>query len=162
MFRMKPGRRISLVIIGVLTVFVLLLLIPGEPTYQGQPASYWLDLWATHDLDRVGQSADAFEVIGTNAIPFLIRTLKTRPSPFEVKLSTWSEHHDLPDWLASRLPDEFVIQRRRIAAIDLISELGPKAQSAASALRRICEDSGEEADLKQAARRAIIEIGEKP
>ena len=159
---MKLGRHISLVIIGVLTVFVLQLLIPGEPTYQRQPASHWLELWTTYDLDKMNQSEEAFAAMGPSGVSFLIRSMETRPSQLDVKLSDWSEHHELPDWLASRLPDEFVIQRRRLAAVDLISELGTTAQSAASVLRHICNDSSEDPDLKKAARRAIVEIGEKP
>jgi hypothetical protein len=43
-----------------------------EPSYGEKPASFWLDSWHTN---TDGASA-AFKAMGTNAVPFLIKTLE--------------------------------------------------------------------------------------
>jgi len=81
----KP-RRILLVtlLIAVLGFVSWLLLRPDpEPTYQGKPLSYWLDGIGN---GRTLEATEAVRELGTNAIPTLLRLLKSRDSRLKLLL----------------------------------------------------------------------------
>jgi hypothetical protein len=91
--------RIILISLAVLLVGVLVLCLvqPKEPSYQGRKLSEWLRYYyeSGWDLDKfadVGASTRASEhavkEIGTNAIPALLRWLKTKASPIKIKLNS--------------------------------------------------------------------------
>jgi tetratricopeptide (TPR) repeat protein len=71
---------LALVVIGGI---VLLALPPREPSYQGKSLSYWL---SPENWGRA-ESSNAVRTMGTNAIPTLLRLLKSKDSALIEKVS---------------------------------------------------------------------------
>jgi len=76
MKKMPRLARASAMIILALALARSFRLSTPEPIYQGQPASYWLDSWGTN-IEAVDA---AFKAMGSNASPFLIKTLERKSS----------------------------------------------------------------------------------
>ncbi len=90
--RMGNKRRILLVtlLIAALGFFSWLLLRPDpEPTYQGKPLSYWCEQYSNGQL--LEQARIAIRTIGTNAIPTLLRMLKSKDSSLKLKLMQFAQ-----------------------------------------------------------------------
>jgi hypothetical protein len=88
---MSNKRRILLVslliaILGVISWLILRQHDP-EPVYNGKPLTYWLDslINRTSHPSQV-EAEKAVQKIGTNAIPTLLRLLRTRDSKFKLNL----------------------------------------------------------------------------
>ena len=130
-----------------------------ELRYQGKPASYWLDL--TDNAKEDWKPSDtAFEVMGGEAVPFLIKTLERRPTWLVRKISEFASKHNLPDWLERRLPNTYHWQLRRKMAAHYISKLGPVAEAAIPTLWRVLEDPNEDSEVKPPVRGALASMGE--
>jgi hypothetical protein len=99
-------RRIIFILLAVLllSVVVFCLLQPGEPSYQGRKLSDWLNddcgptatigikIMQTLPLERIQAARNAVCVMGTNAIPTLLKWAQARDSSLKTKLNTILDH----------------------------------------------------------------------
>ncbi|HZV35956.1 MAG TPA: HEAT repeat domain-containing protein [Verrucomicrobiae bacterium] len=113
-----------------------------EPTYQGKPLTYWLELLNTDDgrlVDPADNSAreaeHAVQAIGTNAIPTLLEMLQKKDSPLKsglIALST--KEHFLH---INIFPDSYY----HALAFDGFGALGTNGRQAVPALLKIFRSS---------------------
>jgi HEAT repeat protein len=136
----------------------------ANPTYEGKPASFWLDhIYARPDGMR--ETIQAFKAMGTNAVPFLIKTLERKPS----KLSELVDDQLYKDDLARHVPKDVVrilpsamrVEGRREHAAFLIKEIGPDAAAAIPVLMAILNDQTEGWRIVSEVRGALLAMGEK-
>jgi hypothetical protein len=85
--------RIIIILLAVLLtgVFVIYLVQPSEPSYQGRKLSAWLKGYYSYSLGWFGQhdkEDEALRQMGTNAIPFLMKMSKTEDSKFKQKFTS--------------------------------------------------------------------------
>ncbi len=82
----KKSRLVTaLVVAGLFGIFALIYLTRlREPVYDGQPVSYWVRGLGSKHVTHNAASNKAFHHIGTNALPVLIKMLRTKDS--KVKL----------------------------------------------------------------------------
>jgi hypothetical protein len=134
---MANKRRILIVTLLIAAVGFaswLILSQPGEPVYQGKPLSYWCEQYATNDLlhpndDSKKQAEIAIRAIGTNAIPTLLRWLKTgEDSKLKLKLLQLASKQHVVNirWKTAEV--------WHFEAIQGLLALGPLAKSALPAL----------------------------
>lgn len=136
-----------------------------ELSYQGKPASCWLDHFSS-PWEGTNLPLLAFQAMGSNAVPYLIRVLETKPSALGKKLDAElygisGRGQNLPERFKQRLPSAMRMEDRREHAAFILSELGPVAEAAIPALVRIIEDPNEGWRLTGEARRALFSMGEK-
>jgi len=76
-------------------LFVWFILPAREPVYQGEPLSFWLESYYKHPSDlAVGHATtNAIRQAGTNAIPTLLRLLRTRDSGIKTAVLHWFNGH---------------------------------------------------------------------
>jgi len=98
----RKTRRILLIgsLVTVLGTISWLVLRPHdpEPTYNGKPLSYWLDGFSPPNRNPSPREFDAdkaMQQIGTNALPTLLRLLKTRDSKFKINLIQFAQKQHL-------------------------------------------------------------------
>ncbi len=82
----------------VLTVFFTVLLLSilafvlsdsREPSYNGQPLTFWLDKLKWWGTDSQNESAQAIRAMGTNAIPKLVKILNSPSVRLRQKVMFW-------------------------------------------------------------------------
>lgn len=136
-----------------------------ELSYQGKPASCWLDHFSS-PREGTNLSLLAFQAMGSNAVPYLVRVLETKPSALGKKLD--AELHgssgrgqNLPERIKHHLPSAMRTEGRRENAALVVSELGPVAEAAIPTLIRIMEDPSEDRRVAGEARGALFSMGEK-
>lgn len=84
--------------IAILLAIMLLNQRKAEPYYLGRSLSYWLKISSTnHDTDQVDQAQEALNTIGTNAIPFLLRLLRSKDSSLNATIGKLIEKQHLVD-----------------------------------------------------------------
>jgi hypothetical protein len=151
-------RRIIFICLCLLcaTIAAWLWLVPHEPTYRGEGLSYWLstyDVTRVHRPDRV-DAERAFREIGSNAVPTLLKLLRTRPSAFRLKLGV----------LVDRLPFISVHftppQSLPFRALRAFEVLGPEAKSAVPSL--VADLSNPDASFRVNAMNALASIHSEP
>ncbi len=105
-------RRLLLLSGCALAAILLTFLWPRDrgPKYQGKSLSAWLDVYFadSHDKSAAQQAAaaDAVRHIGTNALPWLIKWLRSEPPAWRTKLeAAWRK---LPDGIGNSGP---ILQR---------------------------------------------------
>jgi len=124
--------------IAVLTIIWLAGGFDWEPRYQGKLASAWF----TEMSQPFPQPAEAaFKAMGTNALPFLIRTIKKEPSSIALRFLSFANRHDFLQWVTRWLPNEVRIHNNRGIAINLIGRLGPDAALALPALKTMAKST---------------------
>lgn len=128
-----------------------------EPRYQGTPASEWLRQWA---MVPDANAEKAFQAMGSTAVPFLVRVLKSKPSHLEQKLSDWAGKFNLPHWLVRRLPDPSERERLRVGAATMLRNCGPGARSAIPMLARLFKNPSESDEMQIAAGMTLESMGE--
>jgi hypothetical protein len=89
---------VALAILGVVSYH--LFRVPREPVYQGKPLSAWLQTYNPASPSNRGSPAwkatdDALSHIGTNAIPFLLKSLRARDSSLKLRLVAWAQKQHL-------------------------------------------------------------------
>lgn len=152
--------------IGVISIGVVLCFREREPTYQGKPASYWLDWW-WQGMDGPKEADAAFKAMGPKAVRFLVRVLQHKPSALSVKLDEARTKYDtshpsgLPHTLDKVLPSEYRIQNRRETAAFLLGQIGPPAAAAIPVLKRVSGDPNENDRVRREAWGALCAMGEK-
>jgi hypothetical protein len=126
---------LALPLAAIMVFFAAHILSNPEPTYHGQPLSYWIDL--NRHLDWGGkvfgeQERDlneahaAITTIGTNGLPYLSRWIGYRPPLWETNFMPWA-----PRFLRRKV-DHFNQDRadRAQAAWQALEVLGTNAVSA--------------------------------
>ena len=155
---------------GIFLVTCTILLAPrvivcaAGPSYQGKGPLYWLDSMSTN----MEGSVEAFKAIGSNAVPFLIKTLEHKPSSLskfvDQQLSDYRLRNPgskVADALSHSLPSAYLIEDRRENALFLIGKIGPEAEAAIPLLFRIYTSTNEDWRIDGAVGRAIAAMGEK-
>ncbi len=126
-----------------------------EPSYDGKPASYWFDHFSDV-YPGTQESCAAFKVLGSNAVPFLVRILEKKPS----RLGKLCDEHlcgnsslsfRVPGWLRNQMPSAWEDENRRETAASLIGEIGPKAVAAIGPLITTLEAQEERKKLSNEA-----------
>src|SRR5580765_3923617 len=88
------GKR-RLWIVGLVALVVVVLVAaavwpgPREPEYQGKKLSEWLE----GQLEYPRGCAEAVQAIGTNGVPFLLRSLEYRYSPWKLGVFRFYQKH---------------------------------------------------------------------
>ena len=140
----------ALVVAGLFGVVALIYLTrPHEPVYNGQPVSYWVRGLGSKHVTHNAASNKAFHHIGTNALPVLIKMLRTKDS----KIKLW-----LMDlyYKQSLVRHHFTVaEADRTSAFLGFSELGPLAKPAVPALIDLLADE----EISEDAARALAAIG---
>jgi len=122
---------------------------PREPVYDGQPVSYWVRGLASIHVTHNAASNKAFQHIGTNALPVLIKMIRTKDS----KVKLWLRHlYDKQSLVRHHFT---VAEADRISAFLGFSELGPLAKPAVPALIDLLADE----EISVDATRALAAIG---
>ncbi|HYT61141.1 MAG TPA: HEAT repeat domain-containing protein [Haliangiales bacterium] len=150
---------------GILTTVVLaslLIVRSREPVYQGKSAGAWVEELGDNSYGATG----AIREIGPGAVPALVRALERRPA-------AWLKTYALivncsPGFLKPKLTGHYLdlarresqIPRVRIAAAQVLGDLGPAARNAAPALVEALRDR--DPTLRRNAAFALGKIGAKP
>jgi hypothetical protein len=138
----------AIVVAGIATV----ILRPGEPVYQGKPLSHWLEELGVSWPGPGGEKAtEAIQAIGTNALPYLLRSLKASDSEGWVRLVELSRRQNLIKF-PFRLADE-----KRDNAKRAFMVLGPTAESAIPDLAVMLKDL----ETTEIAATAFFAVGPK-
>src|SRR4051812_22980361 len=94
----QSGRKKILIVVVLLLIaaiggVICMALPPREPSYNGQPLSYWLarceetgPISADIKDPKARECREAIRHIGTNAIPFLLRMLRAKDSALKLEL----------------------------------------------------------------------------
>jgi len=122
---------------------------PGEPVYEGKPVSYWVRGLASIQMTHNAASNEAFQHIGTNALPVLIKMLRTKDSKVKLWLRNLYDKQSL-------VHHHFTLaEEDRIPAVLGFSELGSRAKPAVPALIDLLADE----EISEDAARALAAIG---
>jgi hypothetical protein len=123
----------AIVIAGVM-VFALR---PSEPEYQGRRLSEWLEDLSRTPYPEKGsdQAAKAIREMGTNAIPFLVGTLKAKDSTLKIRFVELVRKQKLFP-IPLRLAGE-----RRNTSCDAFLILGSRAKAAIPEITTLLDDS---------------------
>jgi hypothetical protein len=82
----KRGKRVALILAACVTVALLAAVFwPGEkePAYQGKKLGEWIFLYMSHnDPEEMQMATNAVRQIGTNGLPWLIKSATFQPSKF--------------------------------------------------------------------------------
>src|SRR5438094_118239 len=109
-------------------VAVIYLTRPREPVYDGQPVSYWVRGLASIQVTQSAASNKAFQHIGTNALPVLIKMIRAKDS----KVKLWLRNLY---YKQSLMHHHFTLaEEDRIPAVLGFSGLGALAKPAVPAL----------------------------
>ena len=89
---MRKRRTLLICVIGAALAFVAFFAhnpTSGEPSFDGHPLSYWVASAGSEppDLVQLWKATNAFNHIGTAALPFLLKWIQYEPSPLRVTLS---------------------------------------------------------------------------
>jgi len=114
-------------------VGVLLVISPGEPSYDGRSLSKWVEdvRLPPYEDPQASNAVHAIRQIGTNGLPFLMRQLQTKNSPRRM-LGFWLKDKQFARFLSTRS----AAQMRFDAAL-AIRALGPEAESTMPELARL-------------------------
>jgi hypothetical protein len=134
------NRRWKISLIGLVTVIaaglVIHLLRSSEPEYQGKPISAWLDDFAAHK----GNHRTAICEIGTNVLPYVVRTLARNDSGWRKKYRDLQ--HNFSKFLPETKPNLQVVDGANVfgflgsnsipSAIALLKHDSPSVRQAAA------------------------------
>jgi tetratricopeptide (TPR) repeat protein len=131
---LRKKRFIVLVFLVIAAVFgsVWLYMRQREPSYNGHPLSYWLEqynqsgaAWNPDANDPIGiESREAIRHIGTNAIPVLLRMLRTKDSWLKVQLA---DSLDRQDYVHFRIIPAEMTWGRAALGFACLDDLGTNA-----------------------------------
>jgi len=158
-------RRGIRLVAGILTTIVLaslLIVHSREPVYEGKSAGAWVEELGDNSYRATG----ALREIGPGAIPALVRALERRPA-------AWLKTYALivncsPGFLKPKLSTRYLdlarresqIPRVRVAAAQVLGDLGPAARNAVPALVEALRDR--DPTLRRNAAFALGKIRAKP
>jgi tetratricopeptide (TPR) repeat protein len=102
-----------LLLIAAIGGVICMALPPKEPSYNGQPLSYWLarceeagPISADTKDPKALECREAIRHIGTNAIPFLMRMLRAKDSALKLELRDLVERQDYIHFRFSEAADQ--------------------------------------------------------
>lgn len=106
----------------------------------------------------------AFRVMGSNAVPFLIKILERKPTKLsefgDKAVSELNDKPQLQKFAEELLPSAYKISNRREFAAFLLSEIGTDAGAALPTLIKIFEDQTEDRLLRSKVYGALHSLGE--
>jgi HEAT repeat protein len=106
-----------------------------DPVYQHKRLSKWINELESDELDSAGlkssQAVRAIREIGTNAVPYLVQSLRASDSPLQTKLVQWASVQNIV-----RLPFR-PLQEHQSAVLKAFYFLGADAKSAIPALNKL-------------------------
>ena len=135
--------------------------LPPEPIYKGRRLSAWIaDVHAYEDrLGLTEEATLAVRALGTNALPFLIATLKRNDSQFKIQLYKFLAQHRLNRF--QTINDWFLRTRtKRYHAAVGLRALGLGARSAIPEIVSLALNSPDE-NIRDEAVNALNESGEE-
>lgn len=160
----SPSRERSFPFILLFTGLLSFAAGAAEPMHEGQAASFWLDHIYTPPNGMM-QTIKAFKGMGSNAVPFLVKTLERKPSKLgefaDDKLYKDGLNDHVPKSLVKALPSAMRVEDRREHAAFLIGQIGPDAAAAIPALMRVLTDQTEGWRIEGEVRGALLAMGEK-
>lgn len=119
----------SLIVLGVVGIWMRLHLSnPKEPSYQGKSLSEWLN-----ESDEV-RAREALAEMGTNAIPFLLKSIADKDSPLKKKLLKLAGKQSVINF------NIYSAQAKQLEAMAGFELLGAKAAPAIPALEKLFEN----------------------
>jgi hypothetical protein len=139
--------------VAVVSVTVALSRREKEPTYQGQPLSYWVLRSMGDDGDRE-MAAEAFRHIGTNAVPFLLQWTRYERPAWRMKVVVALRRMPRP---VHRLIASRIISRTEWlseGAVNVFTALGTNGASAVPDLTPLMRNT----NAPRIAMRAIIDL----
>lgn len=128
-----------------------------EPSYLGQPISYWVEPWHHHGSESLEREAAAFAAMDDRAVRWLARRLDWTPSRLKEGLARMINR--LGDFTSDRDYDD----GRRAAAVRALTRLGPRAKAAIPELEALSHTNVElqRDQLRLAATAALVRIREE-
>jgi HEAT repeat protein len=135
------GKRWRVIIILASTALMVgaawQILRPREPVFEGKPLSFWLSAYDPDLRTEPGaQKADeVMDVIGTNAVPTLLRMLRAKDSPLMLKFIALAQRQDFI------FINHDLASNRNFKAMEAFKRLGPKARTAVPALIEIYQQN---------------------
>ncbi|MBI1178614.1 hypothetical protein GC207_14370 [bacterium] len=108
--RKRKRLLVSIVAIGAIALGTWFFLLRNtEPTYAGKPLSKWIEINGKPDrvlatelqLSEYQMARKAIHTIGTNALPYLLKSIAAEPGPIRYRLMMDSA--TLPSWLKSNV-----------------------------------------------------------
>src|SRR5581483_188439 len=130
----------------------------------GRPIQYWFDIRMEAPIDGPAPidfqfAAAAIVAMGSNAVPFLVRVLEEKPSPFSDEVDKLKNTHPNGNWLLDRLLGTSQIKERRRIAADCLWSIGPAAGAAVPALMKALRDP--DSGLDESAGQALEAMGDE-
>src|SRR5688572_458442 len=96
---------------GVVLSLFILLGRDKEPKYEGKPLSFWLKKSDFNVLEPDPETVKALHSIGPEAIPFLLRLVKTSQDTLPRKLVLkLKKANKLPGFLEKKLPEHWTME----------------------------------------------------
>jgi HEAT repeat protein len=156
----KRGKRVAVILAGCGIVGLMVALWPGErdpePKYQWKKLSEWLDDWYLNNE----QATVAIQQIGTNALPWLLKTISYEPSENRKKQLALIKKLPLKPF-RGRIENfiEGGREDRALSSIDGFRALGRTAAPAVAELARLMNGTNRVAGRAIMALAAIGEEG---
>lgn len=138
---------VLLLLVAVLILLTSLLIVPPEPRCKGMTLTEWL----TISDQNVG---DGIAEIGPEAIPFLIRKIKTKDSLFGKNYR--AIYPKIPTYIRGHFPNPYTSEEVERNALEALREFGEEAKSA---LPVVIEAARENNFTQSWAIRAALSIG---
>ena len=153
---MRPRTKVLLLAAIIIAGLAFFCLRKSEPSYQGKSLSEWLRLESVlHGgvlADQLSyKTEEALQNMGTNVIPFLVKRIGTKNSPFKKALWDFGDKHRL---LHIRI-DLFTIYDEQRRAARAFKAFGPEARGAIPSLSALLNDQ----ETAHPAALALVNIG---
>lgn len=109
-----------------------------EPVYKGKPLRHWLEYAAKSNIEEEQtQALEAIKILGTNAVPTLIRMMQEKDSPLKVEVMALAAKQSLIRFDFTRASDLHlvaaygcsILKDKAEPAIPTLIELLPKEKS---------------------------------
>src|SRR5712692_3461380 len=127
----KRGFLLAVLAVALLGGLVWMLSRPAEPAYQGKPLSAWINEYNGRPGDTNQAALVAIREMGTNAIPALLKIIKSDDPPFQRMMSELNRKQSMVHF-----PVREPWQRRWAASFALYA-MGTSAKSAFAALTNL-------------------------
>ena len=156
----KDRKTIALIAFGALPLLVLLSALPLEPHYKGRPLSYWVLVNGGVRRDDHYDPKYAISQIGSNAVPYLLKWMKQKPSSRQIWFRNFKTMHPfmgkfVPEWMTGKSIE--LRARYAVQAFECLGEAG------CSAIAELWQVATNQTDLYMAghATYALCNMGAK-
>ncbi len=137
---MKWARRIllSTLLLVALCAGAMFLLFPREPVHEGRTLSEWLVDFSADSMDQRSKAEKAISLMGSDAVPFLVRRLESRRDDDGSSFSKWKRRFE--DWFYAMTQTTPAKGRDPVReAFAGLDALGPEAKTALPALEEMLQ-----------------------